>query len=115
MSRSLLEPNGALKWIDVGAPSGVGAAGPLLRGDPSGLPLPDLSAGIDVYLEHDTFDDVFVQDVTARTASAIAATQRPIAPTILEVRSGAGVRARSAPGREIPMSTFFAGIIRLAG
>jgi pimeloyl-ACP methyl ester carboxylesterase len=48
----------------------------------------DGSTGIDTYLVPDKFHDVFVQDVSPQTAAAMAATQRPIALTILEEPSG---------------------------
>lgn len=52
------------------------------------FPLPDGSTGVDVYLEQDKFHDIFVQDVSPRTAAAMGATQRPIALSILEEPSG---------------------------
>jgi pimeloyl-ACP methyl ester carboxylesterase len=56
----------------------VGRPAPLLTG----------GTGIDLYLDPDTFRQIFAADVSAETAAAMAATQRPIADAVFSDKSG---------------------------
>ena len=52
--------------------------------DPVPFPLPDGSAGTDLYIQQDRFHAVFAADVAPEVAELMAATQRPIAASALE-------------------------------
>ncbi len=57
--------------------------------DPTPFTLPDGTAGTDLYIKPGTFHRQFAADVPAGTAALMAATQRPIAQSALEEKTGA--------------------------
>lgn len=84
----------ALVYIAGFAPDEGDSVGSLLALNPGSLLGPDAlvfrpyPGGVDAYIGADVFHEAFAGDLSAETAAAMAATQRPIDPHVLEEPSG---------------------------